>query len=1596
MLKNLRKMYIYVLTFVLLFSFLSPVNPQQTFAADEVMDEFDLLRQKWSDMLTGGVADADDPDIAAQIGNVVSEVQNTSFTGYWDTLQTGANRDSCACLWTDLRGTTVSANIVNNFRRIRAMALAYQTPGASNVNSPGYNPLYHNATLKTDIIEALDWMYTNRYNERTSAYNNWYHWEMSGPINLEDAVVLMYDELLPTQITNYMNAVNRFAPDPNRTNGNTANGANRVEKSWIVALRGIIIKDAAKVAQGRDGLSDATTLSTRTNGASNVFKYVNGGAGMHPDGSFIMHTNHPYNGNYGTTFLSLIVQMMYLLSGSTWEIMDENASNVYKWVYDAYEPIIYNGALMDMARGRTISYSGADDHAYGHVALRTILLLSTFAPSSDANAYKSMVKYWINADTHLNFMQMSPIFYIVMARTLLMNDSSVVSRGELIKNKIYTQADRAVHLSSGYGFGIAMSSSRISRYESLNGDNLHGWHMGDGATYVYTADSSQYNDNYWPTVNPYRLPGTTVDVGTLANAAGQSTTTSHDWVGGVSDGTYGAVGMQWNAYNSSLTGKKSWFLFDDEVVALGAGISSTSGRRIETIVDNRKLNATGNNAFIVDGTAQSTSLTEGTQTYSGVNWLNLEGNVPGANIGYYFPGGTSLKGVRETRTGSWRSIQSSSSSALTSNNYETFWFDHGIDPADTTYAYAILPNFLATETASFASDPDFTIVENSPEAQAVQENSLNLLAVNFWNTMTKTVGSITSDNKASVLLNETTDAVDIYVSDPTQSNPESVNFEINNSSSGILYADPNITVTQLSPTIKFSVNVNGSKGKTFHARFNLGAATTPVAPTLNNAEPVASGQIALAWSHAEGAAGYKVKYGTAPGSYTNVVDMGLATNGTVSGLTNGLTYYFVVFAYSSAGESGNSNEESADPIIMFVLQPDADAFVRDGTPGTNYGTDPTLVTKKNTSGVNRETFLRFDLSSLTGTVQSAKIRLIPVSVGSSSTTNRAHFITNNAWGETTLTWSNRPAAGTLLSSWSSMSVGKPIEIDVTTQVNDALFTDQKISIGVYSPIDVGHAGDIIYGSKEQTMAANRPQLIITQAEPIVPAAPTLVSAEPVASGQISLAWSQAEGATGYKVKYGTAPGSYTNVVDMGMATNGTVTGLTNGLTYYFAVSAYSTAGESGNSNEESAYMIIMIQPEADAFVRDGTPSTNYGSDPGLVTKKSTSGVNRESFLRFDLSSLTGTVQSAKIKLIPVSVGSSSTTNRAYFITDNTWGETTLTWSNRPAAGILLSSWSSMSVGTPIEIDVTTQVNDALFTDQKISIGVYSPTNVGSAGDIIYGSKEQTTAANRPQLIITQAEPIVPAAPILVSAEPVASGQISLAWSQAEGATGYKVKYGTTPGSYTNVVDMGMATNGTVTGLTNGMTYYFAVSAYSTAGESGNSNEEIADPINMITLQPEADTFVRDGTPSTNYGSDPGLVTKKSTSGVNRESFLRFDLSSLTGTVQSAKIRLIPVSVGSSSTTNRAHYIANNTWGETTLTWSNRPAAGTLLSSWSSMSVGTPIEIDVTTLVNNALLNDQKISIGVYSPTNVGSAGDIIYGSKEQATAANRPLMIITQ
>ena len=71
-----------------------------------------------------------------------------------------------------------------------------------------------------------------------------------------------------------------------------------------------------------------------------------------------------------------------------------------------------------------------------------------------------------------------------------------------------------------------------------------------------------------------------------------------------------------------------------------------------------------------------------------------------------------------------------------------------------------------------------------------------------------------------------------------------------------------------------------------------------------------------------------------------------------------------------------------------------------------------------------------------------------------------------------------------------------------------------------------------------------------------------------------------------------------------------------------------------------------------------------------------------------------------------------------------------------------------------------------------------------------------------------------------------AGNIFLTWSpNTDQIAGYKVHIGTTSGSYTQNLDVGLSTSYTYGSATDGQRYCFAVSAYNSSGAEGpNSNE----------------------------------------------------------------------------------------------------------------------------------------------------------------------------
>ena len=118
---------------------------------------------------------------------------------------------------------------------------------------------------------------------------------------------------------------------------------------------------------------------------------------------------------------------------------------------------------------------------------------------------------------------------------------------------------------------------------------------------------------------------------------------------------------------------------------------------------------------------------------------------------------------------------------------------------------------------------------------------------------------------------------------------------------------------------------------------------------LRPAPAVASPSVRLTWaaSSSPDIAGYNVYYGLDSGVYTTVLSSGAATELNIGALEEGLTYYFAVTAYISAGqESGLSNEASYS--VPGIAPPDGSPFIQQILPdhavtlGWNPSPSPTV------------------------------------------------------------------------------------------------------------------------------------------------------------------------------------------------------------------------------------------------------------------------------------------------------------------------------------------------------------------------------------------------------------------------------------------------------------------------------------------------------------------------------------------------------------------------------------------------------------------------------------------------------------------------------
>jgi hypothetical protein len=190
-------------------------------------------------------------------------------------------------------------------------------------------------------------------------------------------------------------------------------------------------------------------------------------------------------------------------------------------------------------------------------------------------------------------------------------------------------------------------------------------------------------------------------------------------------------------------------------------------------------------------------------------------------------------------------------------------------------------------------------------------------------------------------------------------------------------------------------------------------------------------------------------------------------------VTAGTTYHIVVDGFAGATGTLMLSASQPQPGPELHFTPTDDALVKSDSPTNNYGTR-TYLQLRGVSSPLYNSYLKFTVSGLTGSVQRATLRLYAYdgsdSAGSVYAVSNTYQGSTTPWTESGITWNTAPVlSGTPLSTpGGSVPNNSWVEYDVTAAVTG----NGTFSFGLSTP----SSNSLYTYSKEA--ASNRPELVI--------------------------------------------------------------------------------------------------------------------------------------------------------------------------------------------------------------------------------------------------------------------------------------------------------------------------------------------------------------------------------------------------------------------------------------------------------------------------------------------------------------------------------------
>jgi hyaluronate lyase len=752
---------------------------------------------------------------------------------------------------------TSDTNLTSAFQYLYEIALATRAPGAPA-------DLFGAAPVQQRVIDALEWLYDGYYGDQSVGYyGNWFNWEIGMSQFLTKTLVLLAGTLaayrpdLPATYVAAMDGYLRNGEDGDvDLDSRFHTGANLADITTDRMMQGALLGDDARIAKAvADQLTALSTIDPYAprHGVTD---------GFYADGSFRQHASVAYTGSYGTGLLSRVVQTVKILHGTAYLPADDLVGVARGWVADSFAPLVFEGWMMEPVKGRAVSRTGT---GYADVAtvVESAVDLSGYATGADATALAGYVKF-VRQESRAAPDGSTFVSPVSAARYAdILADASVPAHdlNAARQHTAFNAMDRTVHRRPGYAFALARSSTRISGYEYMSGENLMPWFQGAGAHYLYLSGQDQtqaFGVDWFTTVAPYGLAGVTAPVetrktvpelyrtawydnpaaGFTSSSDAQNTyvyfpvsTNAHS--GGARLGAYGTTGLVLSsdaAYTAEHAGTlpadfvayrsadatKSWYLFDDEIVVLAAGVGDGAGRAVTTTLDARI--AAPADPVSVTGRLRDGSPWSGPGT-APLAWLRYADPAQGTAVGYVFldAGGHLRPTVAlDTVTRSRRAIRTANPDTAVTKQVFAVRYEQPAHAPHTSLAYALVPGADASDLARYARGP-LSVRANTTALQAVEHTGLRILAANAFTPGGHRVGRLSVDGPASVIVRDEHDGTtSLSVADPTTAR-DTVTVVLRGRPLRAVTADDGIRVTRVLGGARVTATTRHTYGRSLTA-----------------------------------------------------------------------------------------------------------------------------------------------------------------------------------------------------------------------------------------------------------------------------------------------------------------------------------------------------------------------------------------------------------------------------------------------------------------------------------------------------------------------------------------------------------------------------------------------------------------------------------------------------------------------------------------------------------------------------------------------------------------------------------------------------------